>query len=114
MVVGQSQRIIPANLVLNSFEMTAGESGLGKSTLINTLFNTPLYAKKHVPEPNADRSKTVTIESITAGKIKVHSIIPEFLNSLLSPADIEENGVRLRLTVVDTPGYGDFINNEEG
>lgn len=28
--------------------------------------------------------------------------------------DIEENGVRLRLTVVDTPGYGDFINNEEG
>ena len=28
--------------------------------------------------------------------------------------DIEENGVRLRLTVVDTPGYGDFINNDDG
>jgi len=28
-------------------------------------------------------------------------------------ADIEENGVRLRLTVVDTPGYGDFINNDD-
>lgn len=28
-------------------------------------------------------------------------------------ADIEENGVRLRLTVVDTPGFGDFVNNEE-
>jgi septin 7 len=28
-------------------------------------------------------------------------------------ADIEENGVRLRLTVVDTPGFGDFINNDE-
>lgn len=27
--------------------------------------------------------------------------------------DIEENGVRLRLTVVDTPGYGDFVNNSE-
>jgi septin 7 len=28
-------------------------------------------------------------------------------------ADIEENGVRLRLTVVDTPGFGDFVNNDE-
>lgn len=27
--------------------------------------------------------------------------------------DIEENGVKLRLTVVDTPGYGDFVNNDE-
>jgi septin family protein len=28
-------------------------------------------------------------------------------------ADIEENGVRLKLTVVDTPGFGDFINNDD-
>jgi len=28
-------------------------------------------------------------------------------------ADIEENGVRLRLTVIDTPGFGDFVNNDE-
>jgi septin 7 len=28
-------------------------------------------------------------------------------------ADIEENGVRLRLTVVDTPGFGDFVNNDQ-
>ena len=27
------------------------------------------------------------------------------------PSDIEENGVRLHLTVVDTPGFGDFVNN---
>jgi len=33
---------------------------------------------------------------------------------LMKYADIEESGVRLRLTVVDTPGYGDFINNEDG
>ena len=29
------------------------------------------------------------------------------------PSDIEENGVRLRLTVVDTPGFGDFVNNDD-
>lgn len=38
-----------------------------------------------------------------------------FLFDLLSwwMIDIEETGVRLRLTVVDTPGYGDFVNNAE-
>lgn len=25
---------------------------------------------------------------------------------------IEENGVRLRLNIVDTPGYGDLVNND--
>ena len=28
-----------------------------------------------------------------------------------STVEIEERGVRLRLTVVDTPGYGDAIDN---
>ncbi|KAL5495291.1 CDC3 [Sanghuangporus weigelae] len=82
--------------VRKGFQFTAmvvGESGLGKSTLINTLFNTTLYPPKEVLPPSAERPKTVAIESISA--------------------DIEENGVRLRLTVVDTPGFGDFVNNED-
>ncbi len=27
--------------------------------------------------------------------------------------DIEERGVRLRLTVVDTPGFGDALNSDK-
>ncbi|TDZ47021.1 Cell division control protein 3 [Colletotrichum trifolii] len=74
--------------------MVVGESGLGKSTLVNTLFNTSLYPPKERTGPSADiMPKTVTIQSISA--------------------DIEEAGVRLRLTVVDTPGFGDFVNNDE-
>lgn len=26
--------------------------------------------------------------------------------------DVEEKGVRMKLTVIDTPGFGDQINNE--
>ncbi|KAI9512823.1 cell division control/GTP binding protein [Russula earlei] len=73
--------------------MVVGESGLGKSTLVNTLFNTMLYPPKEPLAPNAERTQTVAIQSISA--------------------DIEENGVRLRLTVVDTPGFGDFVNNDD-
>ncbi|PWN24359.1 putative cell division control protein CDC3 [Jaminaea rosea] len=77
----------------NFTAMVVGESGLGKSTLVNTLFNHKLYPKKEVPAPHMERPKTVAIESISA--------------------DIEENGVRLKLTVVDTPGFADFVNNDE-
>jgi len=44
-----------------------GESGLGKSTLINTLFNTTLYPGKEPLPPSAERPQTVSIESISAG-----------------------------------------------
>lgn len=30
-----------------------------------------------------------------------------------STVEIKEGGVRLRLTVVDTPGFGDFVNNSD-
>lgn len=49
---------------------------------------------------------------------RARSTISYALSSILTPfplslPDIEENGVRLRLTVVDTPGFGDFVNNDD-
>jgi len=38
--------------------------------------------------------------------------LPKTVSIQSISADIEENGVRLRLTVVDTPGFGDFVNND--
>uniref|UniRef100_A0A8C6MAV5 Septin 9b n=1 Tax=Nothobranchius furzeri TaxID=105023 RepID=A0A8C6MAV5_NOTFU len=73
--------------------MVVGQSGLGKSTLMNTLFKSKVSRNKSVQtDPEERIPKTVEIKSISH--------------------DIEEKGVRMKLTVVDTPGFGDQINNE--
>ncbi|XP_059527350.1 septin-9 isoform X3 [Myotis daubentonii] len=73
--------------------MVVGQSGLGKSTLINTLFKSKISRKSVQPPSSEERiPKTIEIKSITH--------------------DIEEKGVRMKLTVIDTPGFGDHINNE--
>lgn len=68
--------------------------------MINTLFNTSIYPPKEDKEVTQDTPKTIEIQAISAGI--------DDLNT-----DLEENGVKLKLTVIDTPGFGDFVNNED-
>ncbi|XP_071505235.1 neuronal-specific septin-3-like isoform X2 [Diadema setosum] len=77
--------------------MVVGASGLGKSTLVNTLFKAKISRRSCAEAEGTEECpppipKTVEVKSIS------HVI--------------EENGVRLKLTVTDTPGFGDHINNE--
>ncbi|XP_065819272.1 septin-5-like [Labrus bergylta] len=73
--------------------MVVGESGLGKSTLINSLFLTDLNKDRKVPNAQERIDQTVDIVKHTVG--------------------IEEKGIKLRLSIIDTPGFGDAINNTE-
>ncbi|OWK14097.1 hypothetical protein Celaphus_00000023 [Cervus elaphus hippelaphus] len=73
--------------------MVAGESGLGKSTLVHSLFLTDLYKERKLLSAEERISQTVEI--------------------LKHTVDIEEKGVKLKLTIVDTPGFGDAVNNSE-
>lgn len=70
--------------------MVVGESGLGKSTLINSLFLTDLYSAEY-PGPSNRIQKTVKVDKTNC--------------------TLKESGVQLRLTVVDTPGFGDAVDN---
>ncbi|GFW18930.1 septin-7 [Trichonephila clavipes] len=70
--------------------MVVGESGQGKSTLINSMFLTDIYSSEH-PGPSLRVKKTLQVET--------------------TKVLLKENGVNLLLTVVDTPGFGDAVDN---
>ncbi|KAJ3416184.1 hypothetical protein HDV05_002829 [Chytridiales sp. JEL 0842] len=81
--------------------MVVGESGLGKSTLINTIFHTNINTPLDHQKENADPSAPHNSSSHKSIEIQTTS------------TEIDENGVKLKLTVIETPGFGDFVNNEE-
>lgn len=66
----------------------SGETGLGKSTLMDTLFNT-----KFEGEPATHTQPGVQLRSNTY--------------------DLQESNVGLKLTIVSTVGFGDQINKED-
>lgn len=82
-------RMVKRGFVLNI--MLAGCSGLGKSTLVNTLFSA------HLDESCGRKSVYDPVERTTEIKVTSH--------------DLVENNVVLHLNIIDTPGFADQINN---
>ena len=72
--------------------MVVGEAGLGKSTLINSMFSTDLM-RRAVGELTERTEKTVSVET--------------------RQVRLEEGGIHLNLTLVDTPGFGDLVDNTD-
>jgi len=73
--------------------MAAGESGLGKSTLINSLLLTDPHPDRAIPTAAQKANKTARPDASTA--------------------ETEERGAKLRPTAVDTPGPGDATDNTD-
>jgi septin family protein len=82
------------NVFLRIFITALGESGLGKTTLINTLFSTELS-----PPKNYNRRHHKQLDKLTEVEI--------------IKAELEEKQFKVKLTVIDTPGFGDYVNNRD-
>ena len=74
--------------------LCVGESGVGKTSFINTLFDSVLIEKKYSydEEYNQNPHKTTVITH--------HKM------------DLIEDGFKMRLNIIDTPGFGDYIDNK--
>ncbi|KAI9478053.1 MAG: Septin-domain-containing protein [Benjaminiella poitrasii] len=73
--------------------MVCGESGVGKTTFVNTLFTTTIKEPKNLNKRRITKtsSKTVQIQ--------------------ITRAELEEKMFKVKLTIIDTPGFGDYVNN---
>eukprot|EP00055_Hartaetosiga_balthica_P005030 m.14092 g.14092 ORF g.14092 m.14092 type:complete len:414 (+) comp4251_c0_seq1:66-1307(+) len=71
--------------------MVAGEAGLGKSTLISTLFMDPAFKKGLNPPASKRVERTVAITPMSQ--------------------TFKFGSIPMTVTVVDTPGFGDAVNN---
>ncbi|KAJ1744123.1 Septin spn4 [Coemansia sp. RSA 989] len=74
--------------------MVVGESGTGKTTFINTLLTTELIE----PLDDASRRKKQMDRTVD---INIHK------------AELEEKMFSVKLNVVDTPGFGDYVDNND-
>jgi len=73
--------------------MVCGASGTGRTTFVNTLCGKQVLGHKEVDDPTtAHVEEGVKIKPITV--------------------ELDEEGTRISLTIVDTPGFGDQIDNE--
>lgn len=76
--------------------MVCGELGLGKTTFINTLFQTGL---KQYKDPETRHQKfTLAHQTVDIDIVR---------------AMLEEKGFKIRLNVIDTPGFGNNVNNHD-
>ncbi|EED17612.1 septin AspA, putative [Talaromyces stipitatus ATCC 10500] len=75
--------------------MVCGASGTGRTTFVNTL-----CGKKVLEHKDADDAANAHIEE----GVRIKPVTVEL--------ELDEEGTRISLTIVDTPGFGDQIDNE--
>lgn len=83
--------------------MVCGASGTGRTTFVNTLCGRPvLGANSSGSSSYRDYDDPSTAHEEDSVKIKPVTV----------ELELDEEGTRISLTVVDTPGFGDAIDNE--
>lgn len=90
---------------------------MGKSTLVNSLFLTDLYKDRKLLNAEGKSQNAFLTCCFSDLECPYWCLFAERINQTVEiikhTVDIEEKGVKLKLTIVDTPGFGDAVNNNE-
>lgn len=94
--------------------MVCGASGTGRTTFVNTLCGKRVLQGKDADDPEgAHIEEGVRIKPITVGQSANKCSTYQNLNADIAlELELDEEGTRISLTIVDTPGFGDQIDNE--
>lgn len=105
--------------------MVVGESGTGKTTFVNSLVNKPVISHRFQKTKVVSDTKTLTFTSaksvalpstaaLTRNEFNAHTAHEEPGIALTETKVemIDDDGGKLLLTILDTPGFGDNLNNE--
>ncbi|EJS42569.1 cdc3p [Saccharomyces arboricola H-6] len=89
--------------------LCVGSNGIGKTTLMKTLFNSDDIEANLVNNPEEEfLNDQEDEEHENQPQDQKHKVKIKSYETV-----IEENGVKLNLNVVDTEGFGDFLNNDQ-
>ncbi|KAI0008281.1 septin [Xylariaceae sp. FL0662B] len=92
--------------------MVCGASGTGRTTFVNTLCSKAVLTHKDSDDADAAHVEDgVKIKPITVGSSTAHDEQQSIL-TYSTELELDEEGTRISLTIVDTPGFGDQIDNE--
>ncbi|KAL7422763.1 Cell division control protein 11 [Cryptotrichosporon argae] len=92
--------------------MVVGASGTGRTTFVNTLVEEPLLAHRAqqlLVDPE-DAQSGVDPALVQQAAAEAHIERPIQLKQ--HNVELEEDGVRIALTVIDTPGFGDALDSD--
>ncbi|KAK4542462.1 hypothetical protein LTR36_006714 [Oleoguttula mirabilis] len=83
--------------------MVCGASGTGRTTFVNTLCGRPVLGPNSgtLQARDYDDPSTAHLEE----QVKIKPVTVEL--------ELDEEGTRVSLTIVDTPGFGDNVDNEQ-
>lgn len=103
--------------------MVSGELGTGKSTFVNCLLDRKIMP--HAFEGSSVSQKTLTFTLAATVALPNTSVLPQSQFDALTANEepgialtettvevLDEDSVRLHLNIIDTPGFGDNLNNE--